>query len=156
MHEKEWQKTYATLCLIWCNLYNFENVKNTHGGVLLLIKLQASKVTLLHGCFSRYLNCTNGTKSQKASLVNISNRVFYSKLISAIVSSVYIRKIVYPAGIYLLKFNNRNTRTQCEICSKLTIKTVERRHWRRSAVFIVNFEHISHLVLVFLLLNLNM
>ena len=103
----------ATLCLIWCNLYNFENVKNTHGGVLLLIKLQASKVTLLHGCFSRYLNCTNGTKSQKASLVNISNRVFYSKLISAIVSSVYIRKIVYPAGIYLLKFNNRNTRTRC-------------------------------------------
>ena len=29
-------------------------------------------------------------------------------------------------------------------------------HWRRSGTFIVNFEHISHLVLVFLLLNLNM
>ena len=27
--------------------------------------------------------------------------------------------------------------------SKLTIKTPERRHWRRSNVFIVNFEHIS-------------
>ena len=25
-----------------------------------------------------------------------------------------------PAGIYLLKVNNRNTRTSCEICSKLT------------------------------------
>ena len=37
-----------------------------------------------------------------------------------------------------------------EICSKLTIKTPERRHWRRSSVFIVNFEHISHLALVFL------
>ena len=34
----------------------------------------------------------------------------------------------YPAGIYLLKVNNRNTRTRCEICSKLTIKTLERRH----------------------------
>ena len=33
-----------------------------------------------------------------------------------------------PAGIYLLKVNNRNTRTRCEICSKLTIKTPERRH----------------------------
>ena len=33
----------------------------------------------------------------------------------------------------------------CEICSKLTIKTPERRHWRRFGVFIVNFEHISHL-----------
>ena len=30
------------------------------------------------------------------------------------------------------------------------------RHWRRPCVFIVNFEHISHLVLVFLLLTLNM
>ena len=41
------------------------------------------------------------------------------------------------------------------MCSKLTINTPERRHWRRSGVFIVNFEHISHLVLVFLLLTLN-
>ena len=52
------------------------------------------------------------------------------------------------------KVNNRNTRTS-EICSKLTIKTPERRHWRRSGVFIVNFEYISNLVLIFLLLTLN-
>ena len=62
---------------------------------------------------------------------------------------------LYPAGIYLLKVNNRNTGTRCEICPKLTINTPERRHWRRSGVFIVNFEHISHLALVFLLLTLN-
>ena len=60
-----------------------------------------------------------------------------------------------PAGIYLIKVNNRNTRTRCEICSKLIIKTPERRHWRRSGVFIVNFVHISHLVLVFVLLTLS-
>ena len=30
-----------------------------------------------------------------------------------------------------------------------------RRYWRRSGVFIVNFEHISHLDFVFLLVNLN-
>ena len=41
------------------------------------------------------------------------------------------------------------------MCSELTIKTPERRHWRRSGIFIVNFEHISYLVLVFLLLPLN-
>ena len=35
--------------------------------------------------------------------------------------------IGYLAGIYLLIVNNRNTRTRCEICSKLTIKTPERR-----------------------------
>ena len=31
------------------------------------------------------------------------------------------------------------------MCSKLTIKTPKRRHWRCFGVFIVNFEHISHL-----------
>ena len=31
------------------------------------------------------------------------------------------------AGNYIFKGNNRNTRTRCEICSKLTIKTPERR-----------------------------
>ena len=52
-----------------------------------------------------------------------------------------------PVSNYMFKVNNRNTRTGCEICSKLTIKTPERRHWRRSGVFIVNFEHISNLVI---------
>ena len=81
-----------------------------------------------------------------------------------------------PAVIYLLKVNNRNGRTRCEICSKLTIKTRERRlsyteqfidllcksvdwflyKWCCPGVFIVYFEHISHPVLVFLLLTLNM
>ena len=50
---------------------------------------------------------------------------------------------------FLLKVNNRNSRKRCEICSKLTKKKLERRQWC-SGVFIVNFEHISHLVLVFL------
>ena len=57
-----------------------------------------------------------------------------------------------PVGIYLFKVNNRNIR-RCEICSKLTRKTPERRQWRRSGVFIVNFEHISLFVLIFLLLT---
>ena len=59
------------------------------------------------------------------------------------------------AGNYMFKVNHRNTRTRCEICSKLTINTPERRHWRRSGIFIVYFEHFSHLVLVFLLLTLS-
>ena len=44
-------------------------------------------------------------------------------------------------------------------CSNLTIETLEqgvKYVQRRSGFFIVNFEHISHLVLVFLLLTLNM
>ena len=38
--------------------------------------------------------------------------------------------ILFPAGNYIFKLNNRNTRTRREISSKLTIKTQERRHWR--------------------------
>ena len=60
---------------------------------------------------------------------------------------------LYTASIYLLKVNNRNTRTRYEISSKLSIKTPERR--RRCDVFIVNFDYISHLVLEFLFLILN-
>ena len=29
------------LCAIWYHLYNLQIMKNTHGGVLLLVKLQA-------------------------------------------------------------------------------------------------------------------
>ena len=49
-----------------------------------------------------------------------------------------------PAGNYMFKVNNKN-RARCEIRSKLTIKTPERHHWHLSGVFIVNFEHTSHL-----------
>ena len=58
-------------------------------------------------------------------------------------------------NIYLLKVNNRHTRKRCEIFLKLTIKTPERRQWHRSGVFIIYFEHISHLFLMFLVLTLN-
>ena len=39
----------------------------THERVLPLVKMQARKVTLLHGSFPSFLNCTNGTKSHKVS-----------------------------------------------------------------------------------------
>ena len=32
--------TYVMCLAIWYHLHNFKNVKNTHGGVLLLVKLQ--------------------------------------------------------------------------------------------------------------------
>ena len=57
--------------------------------------------------------------------------------------------------IYLFKVNNGNTRIICKICSKLILKILERRHWRHSSAFIVDFEQISPIALVFPLLNLN-
>ena len=63
---------------------------------------------------------------------------------------------LYLAGNYKFKVNNRSTRARCELCSKLTIKTTPERHyWRRSGVFIVNFEYIPYDVPVFLLLTLS-
>ena len=47
-------------------------------------------------------------------------------------------------NIYVLKFN-RNTRKRCE----------KRQQWRRSGVFIVNFEHLAHLFSMFLLPTLH-
>ena len=39
----------------------------------------------------------------------------------------------------MFKVSKRNTRSRCGICSKLTTKTPEWRHSRRSGVFIINF-----------------
>ena len=47
-----------------------------------------------------------------------------------------VEKCATPAGISLLKVNNRNTRTRCKICLKVTMKTPERR------LSIANFEHV--------------
>ena len=41
-------------CRIWYHMYNLKNVKNTHGAVLLQ-PATLLKVTLFHGCFSRFL-----------------------------------------------------------------------------------------------------
>ena len=60
---------------------------------------------------------------------------------------------LYQAGNFVFKVNSRNTRKRCEICSELTIKTPERRQWIMNNI--VNFEHISHLVLVFYLFTLS-
>ena len=50
---------------------------------------------------------------------------------------------------YMFKVNN-------EIFLKMSVKTPERHHCRRSGLLIVDFKQISHLVLVFLLLTLRM
>ena len=54
----------------------------------------------------------------------------------------------FPANIYLFKVNNSNTKKRGEKCPKFTRKALE--------VFIINFEHISYLFLMSLLLTLSM
>ena len=60
------------LFAFWYHLYNFKNVKNTHGRVLILVKLQAKactfkKINTTPWVFLTFLNCANGAKSRKAS-----------------------------------------------------------------------------------------
>ena len=43
-------------------------------------------------------------------------------------------------NIYLFKVNNRNTTKKFKTCVELTIKTPERRHWRRSSVLLVTLK----------------
>ena len=63
---------YEMLCAVWYHLYNLKNVKNAHGGVLLLLKLQVTKSNTPPWAFLTFFNCTNGTKLRKAS--HISNQ----------------------------------------------------------------------------------
>ena len=37
-------ESYVVHCVIWYHLYNLNNVKNTHGEVLILVKFQASHI----------------------------------------------------------------------------------------------------------------
>ena len=121
---------------------------------------QISKFCLIKFTGKSFLRITTSTKDQSDSFSEYSI-LHQSVTLSAIHvynNPKFTFKVIrgFPAGIYLLKVNKRNTRTRCKICSELTIKTSERRQWRRSGVFIDKFEHISHLALVFLLLTLNM
>ena len=50
---------------------------------------------------------------------------------------------MYPAGNYMFKVNNRNTRKRCEICSKLTIKIPERRSFWKIIHFSVNLLNVT-------------
>ena len=80
-------------------------------------------------------------------------KTFVHLSIIAVVSNFNVFKLIEsdPANTYLFKFNNKNPRKRCEICSKLTINTVK----RRCGDLIVNFEHISHLFLVLPLFTMN-
>ena len=60
-----------------------------------------------------------------------------------------------PIEISLFKVKFSNTSTFREICSILMRKTPEKHQQRHSGVFNLNFEQISHVALVFPLLNLN-
>ena len=59
---------FVMRCAIWYHLYNLKNKKKKQWRSVTFSKpTTLLKVTFLHGCFSYFLNCTNGTKSRKLS-----------------------------------------------------------------------------------------
>ena len=54
--------------------------------------------------------------------------------------NVFYENGSYPDGIYLFKVANGNTRTICEICLKLTIKTSDGYNRLLSTIFIIDFK----------------
>ena len=120
---------HETYCAIWYHLHISKNEKNTHLGVLLL------KVTLLHGCFLRFLKLYIWHQITQSIKYFVLGQEDYDRL----------RPLSYPQtvsvnllsvaqqNIYLFKVINTNNRS-CEIRSNLTIKTPER-----------NLEHMLHL-----------
>ena len=71
--------------------------------------------------YAQALTARNKTQRQKLEVIQ-NRRLPYAR---RAVDSTNISN--NPAGNCMFKVNNRNTRTRCEICSKLTIKTPERR-----------------------------
>ena len=61
-------------------------------------------------------------------------------------------------GKYLFNANNKviGTKSMDIVPESLLLLTLNRWQCGRSGVFIINFEHILHLAIVFLLLTLNM
>ena len=106
------------------------------------------KKRLQHKCFPVDFSKFLRTPFFRTSPVAASDRNIFIELFSHLLS--INQRFLQRA------FNYENARTMNKICSKLTIKTTtERRYWCRSDVFIVTFEQISKVFMVFPLLTLN-
>ena len=69
-------------------------------------------------------------------------KTLQSLLYSILSNTSFVHSLHNPENMYLLQVNNRNNKKRCE-------------RQPCSGAFIVNFEHISHLFLIFLLFTLN-
>ena len=119
-------------------------------------KTNDDEITYANACVYMYA-CVSGRK--KCSLFG---KFLETPVLRFVLLSYYRRNIceksttkileqgpgTFPANIYLFKVNNSNTKKRGEKCPKFTRKALE--------VFIINFEHISYLFLMSLLLTLSM
>ena len=111
-------------CAIWYHLYNLKNVKNTHVGVLILAKLQASS---LISTTESYITGTNNIKNRKR-----KSRKFnplYSLNVSANIGKKFFRLLdeSFPKAHKLHKLFNCNN-VKSSYSSLPNCKTVINNH----------------------------
>ena len=75
---------------------------------------------------------------------NLQFKALVKKKVLLFILGSHRKQAVFTSSIYNIIFKENKT-------ILLPIKTMKRRDWRCSGVFIVNLEYASHLVLVFLL-----
>ena len=100
--------------------------------------------------YKEKLFCRHNYFSPKSFFINFHfTKNFVDLLIIAAVTIFDVFKLIRwdQANTYLFKVNT-NTRKKYELCPKLTIEC-------RSSVFILNFEHVSHLFQMLLLFTKN-
>ena len=71
-------------CAIWYHLYNLKNMKSTHGGLLLLVKLQASAT---HHIYS---------KSFSFAVFLLRSHLLYLKVLGVTCEGAFFSKVVDP------------------------------------------------------------
>ena len=104
-------------CAIWHHLYNLKNMKNTHGEVLLLVKLQAKACNITKSntprwvFFTFFKLCKWYQIAENVTNVwhNISSVVSYQRITIFFMiwnCMVYMKRIVYDWNNYLRFFRN--------------------------------------------------
>ena len=115
------------------------------------LRLGQSRALMATQCLFNKFACPNLESCVANKCLKTNGKNKWRQLIQPRYDSLYLLVAAYSKLTKTKKpkkQTKKNTRTMCKICSRLTIKTSERRHWRRSGVFIVTFEHISDLCLV--------
>ena len=74
---------------------------------------------------------TNSQKTKTSELSRLKGGTGSKLLCSSKQDLFLLWPALIPASIYMLKVNNRNARTRCEISLKLTIKTLEHNKYSR-------------------------
>ena len=93
-------------------------------------------------------------------IYTLSYTKYYASLlfyigISSAESILLVDLLKQPSGYLHLQSHQWQHRDKVWNMLRIKKKTQEGRHWRRSGILIHNFEYISHLVLVFVLLIIN-